>query len=147
MADYVPQAFRRFGTSVSRGAELVDNVAQATLVQFRATLLRPWFRFRRGAESRLRGAVQGGFGVVASSAARSGTAVPSLPVYMERITAPILSTHAWSSAAMSLHSAPAARSVCLTRTYTPANSCSTALPSSQLTSAAALPVMRRAPGV
>jgi hypothetical protein len=44
---------------------LVDNVAQSPLVQFRARLRRPWFGFRGGAENRLRGAVQGFFGVVA----------------------------------------------------------------------------------
>src|SRR6478672_2263476 len=41
IADDVPQTFRRFVASVSREAEVVDNVAPSTLVQFRATLLRP----------------------------------------------------------------------------------------------------------
>jgi hypothetical protein len=50
------------------------------------------------------------------------------------------------SAAISAPSASAARCTWLTLTSTPANSCSKALLSSKLTSAAVLPVMRSAPG-
>ena len=58
-----------------------------------------------------------------------------------------LSTQPRSSAVISAPSASAARSTWLTLTSTPANSCSSALLSSKLTSAAVLPVIRRTPGV
>ena len=83
----------------------------------------------------------------ATSEGRIGTPVPSISRYMVGATSPILSTQARSSAAISVPSASAARCTWLTLTSTPVNSCSKALLSSKLASAAVPAIMRRTPGV
>src|SRR5437660_20976 len=60
----------------------------------------------------------------ATSWARIGTPVPSIPRYMVGATSPIFSTCWCSSTAISAPSASAARSTCLALTFTPPTSCS-----------------------